>query len=114
MSLEEPFPTERLADPQFEELIRHLCTRPGMLVIPASFATVCAYIDGFNGGAGGGPLLGLREWLVVRLNGGNNVHWIGLAERFIAKDLDEPGRIRALGELIGEYLRYRRDRGITK
>ena len=55
-------------------------------MIPPSFTTVCAYIDGFNTARGGGPLLGFREWLLLKLDDGNNFHWIGLADRLIAGD----------------------------
>jgi hypothetical protein len=108
-----------MRDPDFEEMVRSICARPGMWVIPPSFATVCAYLDGFNSARGGGPLLGFREWLVVKLDDGNNLHWIGLAERLIAgqepsEGLAQERRILALGGLIGDYLRERDRDGITK
>src|SRR5262249_30234346 len=71
-------------------------------------------LDGFNDARGGGPLLGLREWLVVRLNGGNNLHWVGLAKALIPEGLDEKEGIHALGKLIEEYLRFRSENGSTK
>lgn len=119
MGQREPYPAERMRDPAFEEMIRSLCARPGMWVIPPSFATACAYIDGFNSARGGAPLLGFREWLVLKLDDGNNLHWIGLAEWLIpaAGPTDagaEERRILALGGLIADYLRERDTGGITK
>src|SRR5690349_1967061 len=69
-----------MRDPGFEEMIQNLCARPGMFVIPTSFATVCVYIQGFDDGRGGSPLLGFREWLVLRHKGGSNLHWSGLVQ----------------------------------
>jgi hypothetical protein len=108
-----------MRDPAFEEMVQSICARPGVWVIPPSFATVCAYIDGFNSARGGGPLLGFREWLVLKLDDGNNLHWIGLADRLISGDEHSEGggqeqRILALGRLIGDYLRERDKDGITK
>jgi hypothetical protein len=108
-----------MRDPDFEKMIRSLCARPGMWVIPPNFATVCAYIAGFNAARGGGPLIGFREWLVLRLDDGHNLDWIGLAERLIAPGdasggWPEERRIAALGDLITDYLRERDRGGITK
>jgi hypothetical protein len=115
----EHYPTERMCDASLEEMVQSICAGPGMWVIPPSFTTVCAYIDGFNSARGGGPLLGFREWLVLKLDDGNNFHWIGLADRLIAGDEPSEGwaeerRILALGGLIVDYLRERDRGGITK
>lgn len=114
MSVEDPFPAEQVRDGQFEALVADLCARPGMYLHPPSLDTVIAYIDGFNTARSGGPLRGLREWLVVRANGGNNLHWSGLACQLMAPAPDDPGRARALGQLLAEFLRYRYEAGITK
>src|SRR5947207_973737 len=68
MSLEEPYPSERLPDEGFGQMVAHLCARRGMFVGAADFSAVVAYIDGFNAARGGGPLLGFREWLTLRAN----------------------------------------------
>ena len=114
MPVEAPYPHEQLRDPDFEEKVRWICTRPGMYVVPGNFDSVCAYLCGYDDARGGGPLLGLKEWLVVRTNRGNNLRWDGLARLCIPDGHDEKERIRALGELIGEYLRVRYKLGITK
>jgi hypothetical protein len=80
----------------------------------------CAYLDGFNTARSGGPLLGFQQWLVVRANDGNNLHWSALARRLLpddpagAESSDEERAVRALGRLLGEFLEYRRANGITK
>lgn len=114
MTLEEPFPSERRHVTGFEDMVRHLSTRPGMWVTPATFVTVCAFLDGFDQGRDGAPLLGFKEWMVVRSNGGNNLAWFALANDLVPGQQDERRRIMGLGELIGEYLQYREDQGITK
>ncbi len=116
----EPYPSEHAHDSQFEQLVGHLCLCPGMYVNPATFGTVCAYLDGFDASRSGGPLIGLREWLVVRANMGNNLHWSRLAQQQLKADavdveLSEDERsIRALARLLAEFFEYRRANGITK
>jgi hypothetical protein len=121
MSLEEPYPTERILDQGFRSMVAGLCARPGMYVGAATFSAVVAYIDGFNRARGDGPLLGFREWLVVRANAGNNLHWAGLLKRVMPPaDASDSGEkqetywIEAAGRLIAEYLAYRDANGITK
>jgi hypothetical protein len=121
MSIEDPYPSERVHDPQFGVLVEHLCSRPGMYVHPPTVDTVCAFIDGFDAGRHGVLLLGFQQWLVVRTNGGNNLHWSALAKRVLSAESaseadqgDERHQIRDMGRLIAEYLRYRDENGITK
>jgi hypothetical protein len=92
-----------------------------MYVAPASVGGVVAYIDGFNAARGGGPLAGFREWLVVRVNGGNNLHWARLVSLLTSPHTVQDAAakqevlwIQALGNVLAEYLRYRHDNGITK
>lgn len=115
-----PYPSEQVHDPQFEQLVGHICTHPGMYVTPATFGSVCAYLGGFDAARSGGPLMGLQQWLVVRANTGNNRHWSGLARQELVADPgdaelpDEDRSIRALGRLLAEFFEYRRASGITK
>ena len=48
-------PSEKVHDPQFEQLVGSLCTHPGMYVSPATFGSVCAYLDGFDAARSSGP-----------------------------------------------------------
>src|SRR3954447_18890217 len=83
MTPEEPDPSDGRHVTEFEDMVRHVSTRPGKWVTPATFATVCAFLDGFDRGRDGAPLLGFKEWLVVQSNGGNNLTWIGLANLLV-------------------------------
>jgi len=101
--------------PEFEAHIANLCARPGMFVVPASLATVCAYMDGFDVARDRGPLVGLREWLVTRVRGGTNLHWTGLIT--IVLSVEMPGdekAIETLGRLLTEFFKHRRESGIAK
>jgi hypothetical protein len=115
-----PFPSEQVHDPEFERLVESLCVRPQMYASPATYGAVCAYLCGFDAARSGGPLMGLREWLVVRAGDGNNLPWSGLARRQLPQDHadaelpDEERAIRALGRLLAEFFEYRRANGITK
>ncbi len=116
-----PLSSELIRDPEFDQLIASICKHPQMYVNPATLGGVCAWIDGFNHGRGGSPLLGLREWLVVRARGGNNLHWTGLAFREIAGDRnadynrgDDPELITKLGQFLQDFLAYREANGLSK
>jgi len=106
----------------FPELVRHLCAQPGMYVGTATLATVTAYLNGYDHARDGGPLCGFREWLIVRLNEGNNLAWPGLAPRLFPtldgwKDADhenETIKIGALGMVLDAFFAFRRERGLPK
>ena len=112
--------TDLVADRDFGELVDSMCTRPGMYVTPPTFDTVAAYIDGFDAALRGGILVGLHQWLVKKRDTGNNVAWPGIASTLIGADPNAPGtdvehrRIRALGNLLLEFIEYRRSNGLTK
>ena len=56
--------------------IDSLLQRPSMWVGDMSFDKVVAFIDGFDAACNGGLLLGFREWLIPRIDGPRDVHWI--------------------------------------
>jgi hypothetical protein len=109
---------------EFPELVRHMCQRPSMWVRSPDFSSVCAYISGFDQARDGGPLDGFREWLIVRLGGGNNLTWDGLVEMAIRPEADsnesptedqEASRLKAMAELFDEFFRSRDEEdGIAK
>jgi len=108
---------------EFPELVRQLCQRPSMWVVPPHFSSVCAYISGFDHARDGGPLDGFREWLIVRLGSGNNLTWDGLVEMAIRPEADpiesptedqEASRIQAMAVLFDEFFRIRDEEGVTK
>lgn len=55
-------------------IIGQMCLRPAMWVgMPPYLARIEAFIDGFDMACYGGPLQGWREWLIVRVNLGDNL-----------------------------------------
>jgi hypothetical protein len=116
-----PFLSEQIPDSDFEAMVSLLCRNPDMVVGRASFDTVCAYLLGFDSARSNGPLLGFQPWLVMRVNGWNNMAWPGLVERIIPPVQPDPDtlraehrRIEALGNVLREFLTYRRENGLTK
>ena len=95
-------------------LLSHLKVATGLFVSRESLASVCAFLDGFDLGRHRAPLLGFREWLVVRQGGGDNMGWIGLVHQFLTASDSEQCRIVALCTLIEDFLNYRREQGLTK
>ncbi|GAB1688359.1 hypothetical protein [Krasilnikovia sp. M28-CT-15] len=71
------------------EFLDHLQRRPGMWGLDGSFGQYAAFLEGY-GTAEGRALEGWREWLVVQLDGGNNLGWQGLVHRLALPDW-EPG-----------------------
>jgi len=107
-----------MSDTQFETLALSLCQRPGMYVSSPSTSSVCAYLSGFDAARSGGPLQGLKEWLVVRSNGGDNLTWESLA---LSQLMSEPSvppahldeRLARLGDLLTEFFGFRATHGLT-
>jgi hypothetical protein len=111
------YATELIHDPEFEQLVVNVCRAPGMFVGSASYGAVCAFLDGFNKARGGGPLIGIHQWLVLRTGSGNNRIWSALARDEISREIslrDEERVIEALGRLLAEFFEYRRTNGLTK
>jgi hypothetical protein len=115
-----PIQTEQIHAPEFEDLVTNLCRRPGMYVNLISYGAVCAFLDGFDAGRSGGPLIGLHPWLVLKAGDGNNLHWSGLTLRMLPVEPASDGKaseeraILALGELLGQFFEHRRQQGLTK
>lgn len=99
---------------EFERMVQFACSRPGMYIPQATFLGMCCFLDGFDYARDGGTLCGFREWMIVRLNGGNNLAWFGLASHLIPDQGDEKQRIAALGDLICEFLRHVRAVGLAQ
>jgi hypothetical protein len=94
-----------------------------MWVVPSSFSSVCAFISGFDHARDGGPLAGVREWLIVRADGGNNLVWEGLVRLLLlpvsdsTKELttdQEANCLQGMASLFDEFFRFRTEQGITK
>jgi hypothetical protein len=108
---------------EFQDLVRSVCKRPGMYVPSPYFSSVCAYICGFDQARDGGPLAGFHEWLVVRADGGDNLHWVGLVELILQPGADRTGPLTAeqeasclkgMADLFEEFFGFRQEHGITK
>lgn len=55
---------------------------PGMYVHDPTFDAVAAFLSGFDTACGGRVLAGFREWLILKLDYGNNLAWTELFLRF--------------------------------
>jgi hypothetical protein len=115
-----PFPSEIIPDEHFSDLIIAICKRPQMWLGQPSFDAVCAMLQGYDLALWKAPLLGLRDWLVVRVDGWNNLNWSGLALRCLigkaaASEAPSSGAelLEPLGQLLVEFLEYRRANGLT-
>lgn len=58
--------------PHVLEMVRRY---PSMYLRSVKFDVAVAFVAGFDSATNNGLLVGFREWLVVRLNDGNNMHW---------------------------------------
>lgn len=63
---------------QHRELFEAIRTRTSMFLPEETYTAVAAFILGYDLACEGGVLVGFREWLVVRLDGGSNVGWESL------------------------------------
>ncbi|MCP2346775.1 hypothetical protein [Nonomuraea roseoviolacea] len=52
--------------------------RPGAYGLDGSYRLFTTYLAGFHAGSGHTFLDGFREWLIVRVGGGNNLVWEAL------------------------------------
>src|SRR4051794_6854569 len=86
-------------------LIEALRSRPGMFVNVETFDVVTAFLCGYDAALHGGLLVGFREWLIVRSDGGNNFTWDGLVRGLIGENSlsDETKAIELLFCLLEEF-----------
>ena len=96
-------------------VLQELRKRPGMYVSPANGTTAVAFVDGYNAAVGGGLLVGFREWLVIRLGWGGNLHWGELVGELMkdedkqdrASDEDEVVSLNFVLDTLDQFLRER-------
>jgi hypothetical protein len=97
-----------------DRLLRSLHERPGMFGLDGSFGSYVNYLTGYEA-ASPGSLVGFREWLVARAEGGTNLGWPGLVKMLVLPEDDRDMRetldaqandaiVRALFELLGAFL----------
>jgi hypothetical protein len=66
-----------------------------------------------------GPLCGFREWLVLKVKGGDNLHWAGLVELGLKISANKPSELQhkkaiaELGALMNEFFEFREHEGVA-
>ena len=97
--------------PHVLEMVRRC---PGMYLRRVDFDVAVAFVHGFNVATNGGLLVGFREWLIVRLNGGNNLDWSQLLLRIDPSERvgdpsasTEEARVAFLFSTLDEFLAER-------
>jgi hypothetical protein len=100
---------------QYREIFEGIRTRTSMYLVEETYAAAAALVLGYDLACEGGVLVGFHEWLVVRLDGGSNLHWSALvldAAFPSAKDVHKAVRaspkaqrhaIDTLFELLAEF-----------
>jgi hypothetical protein len=66
-----------IASDFFEDIRR----RPGMWLPAIDYDVAAAFVLGADSACYGGLLFGFREWLIVKVDGGNNLAWTELLLR---------------------------------
>lgn len=60
---------------KYRELFALVRQRPGMYGLDGSFAHFSIFVTGCDAGTSWSLLAGFREWLIVRVNDGDNLAW---------------------------------------
>ena len=86
---------------------------PGMYLSKIEFSEAAALINGYAIAHHGRFLDGFREWLIVKLNDGNNLTWSSLVLRLIFPESDIPSvqlnhtnqeqAVRSLFQILDEF-----------
>lgn len=63
---------------QHRELFERVRSRTGMFIAEETYAAVAAFVLGYDLACEGGVCVGFREWLVMRIGSGSNLHWSAL------------------------------------
>ena len=53
------------------EVLANLRKRPSIYINPETYDTAVAFVDGYDAATRRGLLVGFHEWLIVKLNRGN-------------------------------------------
>ena len=103
----------------FEELVPKVCRKTGMYLSSSTFRSVTAFLEGYDMARDGGPLVGFREWLVVRYQGADNIGWTRLSEMVLEitdEQLAAENQEQILLQLSGlmeEFFAYRKAHGVA-
>lgn len=71
--------------------------RPALYGIDSTYGATAAFVLGFDAATTGGLLSGFREWLIVRINDGNNLAWPALVTRLLADECSHDGEREMCG-----------------
>jgi hypothetical protein len=80
-----------------------------MMLHPAGFDHVMAFLTGYDAAMSGGFLAGFREWLVMRAGRGTNLAWSGLVREFVGDPATrgDEAATRDLFAILEEFLAAR-------
>src|SRR5687768_1540881 len=67
------------------DVLSNLRKRPGLYLREPTYDAAVAYVSGYDAGSGGGLLVGFREWLIPRLDDGNNLAGMGLVRALLER-----------------------------
>lgn len=107
-------------------LFERVRKRTGMYVPDETYNSVAAFVLGYDLACEGGPLMGFREWLVLREPSGANLMWSALVLQIAFPEAGDPRRelnsptaerhaIDTLFDLIAEFDQVRAQRdGLKK
>jgi hypothetical protein len=73
-----------------QELFDRIHSHLGMYFIEESYSIVAAFIMGYDLAYQGGLLNGFREWLILKVNGCNNLSWEELVLQIAFPDSKSP------------------------
>ncbi len=83
----QPAPDSGLARIEPLRTIGALASYPAMVLMKPTFGLAVEFLDGFDAAWEGGLLRGLREWLVVKVDGEETAHWSELVRSWCRSDL---------------------------
>lgn len=100
------------------KLFENVRKRTGMYVLQQTYDSVASFVLGYDAACEGGPLMGFREWLVLREPSGANLAWPALVLHIAfpqagdpQKELGDPTAERhaidTLFDLIAEFDKVR-------
>jgi hypothetical protein len=101
----------------YRELLAAVGQRPSAHGLDGTYASMTAFVLGCDAGSSNGMLAGFREWLIVRLDHGNNLAWPALVRHLAPNGFVHPltpeadtAAVGALFQLLNEFLELREGR----
>jgi hypothetical protein len=99
---------------QHAQLFENIRKRTGMYTLNDTYESVASFVLGYDAAHEGGTLMGFREWLVLRLDFGDNLGWPALVPHIafpkakdpwkrLGKPAAERHAIETMFDLIAEF-----------